>query len=324
MTLFEIEEASNRITEEVDPDATIIFGSTIDDSLEGVMRITVVATGIEAEMNRRAAARPLRATNTNAYQMKKPVETTTETLTDSFVARYPEPSRHGSTSSSYSGHQAAAASTAQDTSYHAAAQTSVMPEAQPQQQAVASMEPMPMADTYTTAQEEITTGTVETEYVAEGATMRRVDVQPDYSQGQQSYNNVIPPFAPPRDQQVTRESSLTLNPPARHTTPAVDKETRKTPSLFDRITGRNRSHHVDFDTVETSKSSSDSSSNGTGSGMMSGLSAPRKTIVTSYDSPAETGTQGMLNIDAPKADTRAKQNIADDLEIPAFLRRQIS
>jgi len=51
LTLFEIEEACNRINDEVDPDATIIFGSTYDDSLEGVMRVTVVATGIEAEVN---------------------------------------------------------------------------------------------------------------------------------------------------------------------------------------------------------------------------------------------------------------------------------
>ncbi|MBV8122078.1 MAG: cell division protein FtsZ [Alphaproteobacteria bacterium] len=49
MTLFEVDEAANRIREEVDPDANIIFGSTFDDSLPGKMRISVVATGIDAE-----------------------------------------------------------------------------------------------------------------------------------------------------------------------------------------------------------------------------------------------------------------------------------
>jgi cell division protein FtsZ len=48
MTLFEVDEAANRIREEVDPDANIIFGSTFDEKLEGKMRISVVATGIDA------------------------------------------------------------------------------------------------------------------------------------------------------------------------------------------------------------------------------------------------------------------------------------
>src|SRR6201986_449851 len=52
MTLFEVDEAANRIREEVDPEANIIFGSTFDDKLEGKMRISVVATGIDAEVSR--------------------------------------------------------------------------------------------------------------------------------------------------------------------------------------------------------------------------------------------------------------------------------
>jgi cell division protein FtsZ len=48
MTLFEVDEAANRIREEVDPEANIIFGSTFDEKLQGRMRISVVATGIDA------------------------------------------------------------------------------------------------------------------------------------------------------------------------------------------------------------------------------------------------------------------------------------
>ena len=48
MTLFELDEAANRIREEVDPEANIIVGSTLDPNLEGVMRVSVVATGIDA------------------------------------------------------------------------------------------------------------------------------------------------------------------------------------------------------------------------------------------------------------------------------------
>ncbi len=52
MTLFEVDEAANRIREEVDPEANIIFGSTFDEKLDGKMRISVVATGIDAEVSR--------------------------------------------------------------------------------------------------------------------------------------------------------------------------------------------------------------------------------------------------------------------------------
>ena len=49
MTLFEVDEAANRVREEVDPDANIIFGSTFDPAMEGTMRVSIVATGIDAE-----------------------------------------------------------------------------------------------------------------------------------------------------------------------------------------------------------------------------------------------------------------------------------
>ncbi len=50
LTLYEVDEAANRIRNEVDPDANIIVGSTLDDNLEGRMRVTVVATGIDAQL----------------------------------------------------------------------------------------------------------------------------------------------------------------------------------------------------------------------------------------------------------------------------------
>ena len=47
MTLFEVDQAANRIREEVAEDANIIFGSAVDDSLSGRIRVSVVATGID-------------------------------------------------------------------------------------------------------------------------------------------------------------------------------------------------------------------------------------------------------------------------------------
>ena len=49
MTLFEVDEAANRIREEVDPEANIIFGSTFSDAMDGRMRVSVVATGIDVQ-----------------------------------------------------------------------------------------------------------------------------------------------------------------------------------------------------------------------------------------------------------------------------------
>ncbi|MEM8658392.1 MAG: cell division protein FtsZ [Pseudomonadota bacterium] len=55
LTLFELDEAANRIRGEVDPEANIIVGSTLDPDMSGKMRVSVVATGIDLEAT---AARP--------------------------------------------------------------------------------------------------------------------------------------------------------------------------------------------------------------------------------------------------------------------------
>ncbi|GHC57301.1 cell division protein FtsZ [Neogemmobacter tilapiae] len=54
LTLFELDEAANIIREKVDPDANIIVGSTLDTSMEGAIRVSVVATGIDVSAANRA------------------------------------------------------------------------------------------------------------------------------------------------------------------------------------------------------------------------------------------------------------------------------
>jgi len=56
LTLFEVDEAATRIREEVDQDANIILGATFDEELEGVIRVSVVATGIDKSAEQIAAA----------------------------------------------------------------------------------------------------------------------------------------------------------------------------------------------------------------------------------------------------------------------------
>src|SRR5437868_10165640 len=58
LTLFEVDEAATRIREEVDPDANIIVGATFDETLDGIIRVSVVATGIEQAAIAKAVAPP--------------------------------------------------------------------------------------------------------------------------------------------------------------------------------------------------------------------------------------------------------------------------
>ena len=58
MTLYEVDEAANRIRDEVDPNANIIFGSTFDETLQGKIRVSIFATGISRDAQ--AAPQPVR------------------------------------------------------------------------------------------------------------------------------------------------------------------------------------------------------------------------------------------------------------------------
>ncbi len=85
MTLFELDEAANRIREEVDPDAHIIVGSTLDPELDG-LRVSVVATGIDVEegelsapVSRRSMREPLKLQPEQQEVTPEPLEEEAET-----------------------------------------------------------------------------------------------------------------------------------------------------------------------------------------------------------------------------------------------------
>jgi cell division protein FtsZ len=310
LTLFEIEEACNRINDEVDPDATIIFGSTYDDSLEGSMRITVVATGIEAEINRRAATRPIRPMNTNQKPQTIDNVAREETpVTDSFSTRYPEPSRVNANVSS------SAAPLVTPT-------VNVPVETQPvERQAVAQKTEYQVEQPAQQETQQLdATGFAEPEFVNEGSAVRKVEPQRNPYEGQ----GLIPPHAPARTDQPQRQggSSMQLNPPQQHVAPTQPK---KTPSLFERITGVRAGRVEETQASDEETTTTSSSSTGNGGSMFPSLKAERKTVVSTYDAPAEQGQQGSLNIDAPKVAPKTSAPASgDDLDIPAFLRRQIS
>jgi cell division protein FtsZ len=85
LTLFELDEAANRIREEVDPEANIIVGSTLDTSMEGVMRVSVVATGIDAAEVQADTPMPRRR------MVEAPASVATEAAPEPVAEEMPEP-----------------------------------------------------------------------------------------------------------------------------------------------------------------------------------------------------------------------------------------
>ncbi|WP_282051839.1 cell division protein FtsZ [Phaeobacter inhibens] len=106
LTLFELDEAANRIREEVDPNANIIVGSTLDTEMEGKMRVSVVATGIDAvdvhselPVPRRPMSAPLKQTvsvedtrSAAPLELSTPVEQPVAATAEPVTAAQEEPS----------------------------------------------------------------------------------------------------------------------------------------------------------------------------------------------------------------------------------------
>jgi cell division protein FtsZ len=72
LTLYEVDEAATRIREEVDKDANIIVGATFDDSLEGIIRVAVVATGVDRPAA--AAKPPVETVKRASHEIPRPME----------------------------------------------------------------------------------------------------------------------------------------------------------------------------------------------------------------------------------------------------------
>jgi len=74
ITLYEVDEAANRIKQEIDEEANIIYGTTCDDRLDGLVRVSIVATGIDSNVG--ISAKPLEAftpinINNDVYKSNK-------------------------------------------------------------------------------------------------------------------------------------------------------------------------------------------------------------------------------------------------------------
>jgi cell division protein FtsZ len=73
LTLFEVDQAANRIREEVDEEANVIFGSAVDETLEGRIRVSVVATGIDSHKTAEQMRPKLVAVGAGAAPAPQPI-----------------------------------------------------------------------------------------------------------------------------------------------------------------------------------------------------------------------------------------------------------
>jgi cell division protein FtsZ len=102
LTLYEVDEAATRIREEVDQDANIIVGATFDESLEGIIRVSVVATGIDHTAVQRQTAQPEAALKELASKMRS-------TRTADRIERSPAPAVANAAAVESAAHAAVAA-----------------------------------------------------------------------------------------------------------------------------------------------------------------------------------------------------------------------
>ncbi|GJE26321.1 cell division protein FtsZ [Methylobacterium organophilum] len=97
LTLYELDEAATRIREEVDSDANIILGATFDESLDGIIRVSVVATGIEPALisahspNNPAVVETEQRIAEVAERLRAEARARASTSQPAPVARQPEP-----------------------------------------------------------------------------------------------------------------------------------------------------------------------------------------------------------------------------------------
>ena len=321
MTLFEVDEAANRIRDEVDSEANIIFGSTFDENMDGRMRVSVVATGIEVEgMNQQ---RPVLNVNNNVYSQQnqqpqvKDEPATAQMKTESASVEREAPQNYQIRESGSS----LSASRTQSGGFNfndmGGIPASVMPQNTSMQGAMASKTEAPRAGGNSDAaqgEQSLSTqyGTATTQnagqQTATAAAIKedKVDLTATHTKplnlggmtqvrGQRHGNNFIPPKPFTSEDSDLFESAdlgsgvsseeksaLKVTEPTAPTQPTAPAAKQSKPGFFERLTG-NRRHDIP--------------------------TAPPK------NEDSQNGPQ--LNVQSG-----GKQDEEDELDIPAFLRRQ--
>lgn len=310
MTLFEVDEACNRIRDEVDPDANIIFGSTFDEALEGTIRVSVVATGIDAASARAnttigarglvgAVSAPPVGARASRFEQSRSVASRV-------AERAVQPAPAQAEQEAIVNVAPARASFPKSVAYAPVSQPAVA-----QQQPYQEMEIAPQQVSYQAA---------------------TAQAEPNYARGTRMGDAYIPPqpmevsgnngYASQMSQQATVQAqpapTYYADEPVQYAPQQAPAPVarRKSPSLFERITSGYRR-------VEASISSNEGDDFG-GVPQQQVQARQQQRVVPTVSAPvaqnAVAPSQGRLNIDSPVA-TRTEE---DELDIPAFLRRQTS
>lgn len=307
MTLFEVDEACNRIRDEVDPDANIIFGSTFDEALEGTIRVSVVATGIDAASARSTGTIGARGlvgavstqpvgTRASRFEQSRPV-----------ASRVQERAQEQRQAEAIANVAPARASFPKNVSYAPVAQQPVSIPQQPYQE----MEVAPQQVSYQAAAQQ---------------------AEPNYARGTRMGDAYIPPqpmevggnngYASQMSQQAPAQAQPTYyaEEPQQYAAPQAPAQARrKSPSLFERITSGYRRVEASIESF-----SNEGDDFGAVQQQQGQQQRPQQRVVPTVSAPVAQNTvapaQGRLNIDTPSA---AKTE-EDELDIPAFLRRQTS
>lgn len=336
MTLFEVDEACNRIREEVDPEANIIFGASFDESMEGVMRVSIVATGIDVPATQKSSGgNNLNNTVLNALtsvqQQERKLDRTrpqgaADTSGTGAVGGAVGGGRGIGTSIPQSSRQAVQSTSVQTS----ATRRMVEPSEGLYDRAVEDVAPVQSYVAQQSVVESHRGVRYQDSFIPPApveAAPQRVN-EPVYASA--PVQEMAPPpiqqpiYAPAQAQaqaqaqvqpQQQPQQGYVLRPPVPPSAPAPKK---RTPSLFERFTSGLR--HEEDDMRSTSDRQDESSSSGDAGG--AGLRAPTKQ--TSYHAQQQPYQQGSLNIDTPTAPaaTRPGPQVEDELDIPAFLRRQ--
>lgn len=331
MTLFEVDEACNRIRDEVDPNANIIFGSTFDESMEGTMRVSVVATGIDAAAV--AAEKKTKAT-TGGFAVERPrsrlearqAEVEPVSVIPSRPAypaahpaaeapRYPAQQQQPAAARTYAPSYAQAAAVGAHKYEEVASSSSspafvAVPEFVNESVAVASAQTVAHSGEMAPRGARIGGSYIPPQPMeaGEGYHPQPVQVETSFRPAAPAYQPQPAPVAPHYEAPVYQSAPAPV--------PAAPVAKKKGPTLFERITGQYRR----AEPVEEVYTPAPLAERATPQQMSplessAALRAPQR---GGYQNPA----QGRLNIDTPAAP--ARQGEQEELDIPAFLRRQTS
>ena len=304
MTLFEADEACNRIRDEVDPEANIIFGATFDEALEGKMRVSIVATGIDKEAeSQRTGSGPSAKGGVNERTKLERAVPNTESSEAPPIAQKPPAFM---SAQSVQAIKAPPALSPAEKVVEAQASSNV------RETEVDMFEQREFAE----VAEEAGTDTMPQNTALRGSLYKDSFIPPKPADPMAEAPSGAAPHissfhgahVPQQEQQQTQAQistapGLKLNPPK-----APQPGAKRTPSLFERITGSVQERLGEFSEGISGRQDAQRQ-------RMAPTAAPSGL----KPSVGQRPSQGSLNIDAPSKPSSGGDG---DLDIPAFLRRQ--